>query len=94
MKETAISIIHGEDYFTLSTESKKYMNKLRKYAEQYPDDVEIKQISDSDYVEAYLPAKWFKFPKPPKKMPTRTPEGIQKSIQALADYRERKKKEI
>ena len=45
---------------------KKFINKLKKYAEKYPDDVDIVAEYD-DCITAHVPASWFKFSPPVKR---------------------------
>lgn len=64
--ETNILRDSSHDYMEFGTDERRYVNRLRKLAEEHPDDVKI--ISDDGkYVFAHLPLDWFKMPSPPIK---------------------------
>lgn len=65
--ETAIEIIHGDLFATVTTGRRAYKSKIKKWQEQYPDLVTIlaENIDGSIYVQ--LPSSWFRFVRPPAK---------------------------
>lgn len=64
--ETNILRDGSHDYMEFGTDERKYANKLRKLAEEHPDEVKIIN-DDGKYVYAHLPLNWFKMPSPPIK---------------------------
>lgn len=68
LKETAVNFIEGDDYITYFTSQRKYINKLLKQAEKYPDSVKITVKNEDGSIVAHLPLKWFKAPTPPKQV--------------------------
>lgn len=69
-RETTTNYIVGEKTFTFYSSETMWVNRIKKYAEQYPDDVKIIRLHcDDDGVRsviAELPKKWFNI-KPPIK---------------------------
>jgi len=45
----------------------KFISKMKKYKEDYPDDVEIVPVKDSNVIVCRFPAKWVKV-SPPRKI--------------------------
>jgi len=74
-QETHAGYIRGDKTITFDTGELKWMRKIRKWKEEYPDDVIIKHEnidpdSDDGAIESMvveLPIKWMKV-SPPKKM--------------------------
>ena len=81
-KETSVGYIVGDKYVSVSTDERKYINKILKYKENYPDDVVIVYQNKDGSITANLPQKWFKFPSPPKSM---SEENKQKVAQRMRD---------
>jgi hypothetical protein len=75
-------------YYTPSKQ--RWVNKLLKQAEKYPDLVEILAYNDDGTVHARIPANWFKPPSPPivREM---TEEQKEAGRERLAEYRKNKK---
>ena len=55
----------GEKVGCVTFSQKKFINKVKKYAKDYPDDVKIIAEYD-DCITAHVPVSWFKF-SPPRK---------------------------
>lgn len=68
VRETAINFDDESDYATYFVGQKKYINKLKKQAEMYPDEVQIRVVNPDGSIVASIPKKWFKPPAPPKKV--------------------------
>lgn len=67
MYETAINRIQGDNFCTVFTAERKYINQLKELAKQYPNDVEIQYINEDGSIGAKVPSNWFRFVKPPAK---------------------------
>lgn len=66
LRETSIERVQGDSYCTVYTGEKKFVNKLKKMAEEYPEDVNI--ISEDCLgIVAHVPYDWFKFISPKRK---------------------------
>jgi len=60
VRETTWSHIQGEVTGTLYTAENKWINKIYKWKQQYPDQVDIKHINEDKSIVVHIPAKWFK----------------------------------
>lgn len=67
MNETAINRLQGDDYCFVFTAERKFINRLKELAEEYPDEVEIQYINEDGSTGARVPSNWFRFVKPPTK---------------------------
>lgn len=70
--ETVVEFFDKQDHLTVSTGKKKYINKVKKWAKEFPDDVKYIENPDGS-VCATMPIEWFRFPNP-KKTRTMTEE--------------------
>ena len=68
-KETALNYLDVEKYATFCSSERKWINKINRLHEQYPNDVQIIHDAESNYgmILAHIPKSWFKI-SPPKKM--------------------------
>ena len=66
-KENAIEFFTGQTKATVSFCSPKYINRLNKLKEKYPEEVEILAVNEDGSVYAHVPTKWIKI-NPPKQM--------------------------
>lgn len=66
-KETNIEFVEGEIRATISTHRKRYINRLQKYAEEYPGEVEIVHTNKDGSILAHFPVSWIKI-SPPRKV--------------------------
>jgi hypothetical protein len=66
VKETAMYRIVGENYFTLDSAERKWMNRVAKWKEQFPDDVEILADNGGTSVLAHLSFSRFNFTAKPR----------------------------
>lgn len=71
MAETAVYFDNKEDYATWASGTQSGINKIRKVLEDFPEDVKL-IADDTEHVDGEIivkiPKKWFKNPRPPKKM--------------------------
>ena len=49
------------------TAERKFINRLKELAQDYPNDVIIQYINEDGSIGAKVPSNWFKFVKPPTK---------------------------
>lgn len=66
-KETCITRIVGDDHVGIYTGETKFLNKIKKLKELYPDEVIITHINDDGSICVNVPYDWLKFPSPKKK---------------------------
>lgn len=71
----------------ISTNIGKYVNKLTKLKEKYPDDVDI-IINPENWIYAKIPVTWFKLPLPKRRV---TEEQRQAASERLSQYHLNKK---
>lgn len=62
--ETNINHCAGEDWITVCTAEKKWVNRLRKLSKQHEDDVTIVAENPDGSLLVRLPYSWFQFPRP------------------------------
>lgn len=65
-RETCITRIQNDTHIGIYTSETKFINKLWKLKEQYPDEVVIKPNPDGSLC-ADLPYDWFRMPQPKAK---------------------------
>lgn len=79
LKETCIERVFGDEYCTVYTGERKFINRLKKYKEEHPDQVKIIEYDETtNSMLAHVPESWFKFVGPKKKGRTFTEEERQK----------------
>lgn len=68
MAETAMDYLSENSTATFSSSETKWINKIQKLANEYPDEVNIMQRPDDNqgYLVAHIPKSWFKVA-PPRK---------------------------
>lgn len=67
MNETTIEKVQGENYCTVFSSEKKYIGQIKKYQEDYPNEVRIVKVNEDGSILAHIPSDWFRFIKPPTK---------------------------
>ena len=87
MKETCLDHVRGEDYIIYCTSEQKWLNKLRKQMERYPDEVVVTAENPDGSLVVRLPYSWFQAPKPPAKRRPRTEEERLAGAARLAAWR-------
>lgn len=60
MNENVIEWITGEDVIAVTLSQKKYITKVKKLAQKYPDDVKILSENKDGSIFAHLPLKFLK----------------------------------
>ena len=88
-QETAIEYVKGDKYATFYSGELKYINLIRKFAEDYPDEVKICS-EDEGGVLAHIPVSWFRPPREPVKRQM-SEEWKQMAAERLKKAREAKK---
>ena len=64
-QENVIEWIRGDKEVTVTLAGNtKYNNKVRKYAEDYPEAVKIVAVNQDSSIVAHLPLSWIKISKP------------------------------
>lgn len=100
LQETWAGYVRGDKTITFDTGEQKWIRKIQKWKEQYPDDVIIKAQNidpDSedekiDSVVVELPIKWFKVAPPAKR--TLTEEQKLAARERLQTAREARKQNV
>lgn len=66
LKETCLNHIGGDGTMTFSSSEKKWINRITKLHEKYPDDVQITYAPEDNggVIYAQLPANWLKVSPP------------------------------
>lgn len=80
----------GEKVAGVTFSQRKWINKVKKYAEDYPDDVVIEAENDDGSIFAKIPVSWFKM-SPPKKGREFTEEEKAAIAERFALAREKRK---
>ena len=89
MIETSIDRLQGDDFCAVFTAERKFINRLKELAQDYPNDVTIQYINEDGSIGAKVPFDWFRFIKPPTKR-NYTPEQREAMSQRMKKARERK----
>jgi hypothetical protein len=55
IKENMIEWINGQKHISVTLHDQKYIGKVKKLAEQYPNDVKIKAINEDGSIFAHIP---------------------------------------
>jgi hypothetical protein len=66
VQDNAIEFLRGADTAVATFSQGKFINKMRRLAEEYPDDVEIEDVKNSSAIVCRFPATWVKV-SPPRK---------------------------
>lgn len=84
MNENVIEFLRGQETATATfCSATKYNNKIRRLAEEYPEEVRITAENPDGSIVAHFPTKWVKI-SPPRKM---TDEQREQAAERLAQYR-------
>lgn len=67
MHETTINRLQEDDFCSIFTSERKFINRLKELAQKYPNDVKIQYINNDGSIGAKVPINWFRFIKPPTK---------------------------
>lgn len=94
--ETTVDLVHGEKYCYFCTSVPKYIRYIKNLIGDYPEDIKVlydsTEHSDPEMrtLNVKLPAKWFKPPKPPRKV---SEENKEKFKNRMASYRNQKEED-
>lgn len=87
--ENVMEWIVDQKVGSVTFSQKRYISKLKKYAEEYPDDVEIIAENTDGSITAHVPVSWFKL-SPPRKGREFTEEEKEMAAERLRIAREKK----
>jgi len=59
-KETAWDHLQGESYGSFFSGEKKWITKIHKWKDQYPEQVDIRAENEDGSILVHLPIKWLK----------------------------------
>lgn len=89
-RDNNIEWVQGDTIVTASFHAKKYINKVKRLAEKYPDEVDYKENKDGTII-CHFPLRYVKISRPAVR--ELTEEQKQASRERFAKYREMKKEE-
>ena len=87
-RETCFTRIEGDAYMFVSSGERKWINRIKKDAEKYPDDVKILAVNKDGSLYARYPFDWAQYPRPKRKRPPMTEEQRSAARERLARARE------
>ena len=79
----------GDNVAIVTFSQKKWINKMRKYAEEYPEEVQIVVENEDGSIVGRVPVTWFKM-SPPRKGREFTEEEKAATAERLALARKKK----
>lgn len=83
LKENAIEFYKGDKRATVSFSQGKYISRIKKLKERYPDEVEIVAENPDGSLYAHIPTKWIRI-NPPRELSDEQKETL---IEQLAKSR-------
>lgn len=86
MYETTLDFVSDEDYLLMYTSDKKYRGRLRRLADDHPDEVTVK-VDDGMVLGVKMPVSWFRFPLPPKKRAPMSEERKEQARERMKELR-------
>ena len=75
--ENNIEFLTGQRKVTFTFTARKYINRIKKYKESHPDDVDFVENSDGS-ICGHVPLKWLKI-SPPKKVELTSEQKAERS---------------
>lgn len=63
-RENSIEWYNGNEIMTVTLSQKKFINKILKLAELYPDEVKVDIINDDGTILAHIPLRYLRFTRP------------------------------
>ena len=60
LRENAIEWINGQELVTVTLSQGRYISKLKRLAEKFPEEVEIVKINEDGTVLAHIPLSYIK----------------------------------
>lgn len=91
--DNSMEWLTGQKIGAVTFSQKRMVNKIIKYAEEYPNDIEIIRINDDGTVYAHVPISWFKL-SPPRKGREFTDEEKAEAAERLRVARKKKNETI
>ena len=88
--ENVMEWITGQKIGSVTFTQKRMVSKIKKYAEEYPDEIEIIAENDDGSIFAKVPVSWFKF-SPPRKGREFSDEEKAEAAERLRIAREKKR---
>ena len=82
--------ITGSKVGSVTFSQRKWVSRILKYAEEYPEDIKILAQNEDGSIFAHVPIKWFKF-SPPRKGREYTDEERALAAEVLRAAREKRK---
>ena len=79
---------NSKGLMTVFVTRKKWVNRVKKYAEDYPDEVKIKHENADGSVVAHIPVSYFKITRPPERELTEEQKAA--AAERLESYRKAK----
>lgn len=86
-KDNNIEWLNGSDRATASFHSKRYINRIKRLAEKFPDEVDYKENADGTIV-CHFPIRYVKITRPVER--EMTEEQRQQAAERFAQYRKEK----
>ncbi len=83
-KENNIEFLKGQQRATASFTQGRFISRIEKLAEQYPEEVEIVAHNSDGSICAHFPTKWIKI-NPPQKLSEERREELSKRMTELAE---------
>lgn len=79
-RETNFEYIAGEKTGCFFSSEQKWINKINKYAKNYPKEVQIITENKDGSIVAHIPVKWFKV-SPPRRISDEQRERLRDNLQ-------------
>lgn len=92
--ETCVTYITGETHAIFYSCDRKYVGRLRKLAEQHPEDVIITMDDPEFGLKAMVPKTWFREPRPPIKRAPLSEEQRQAAAERLNKGRTKQREAV
>lgn len=85
--ENAIEFLRNAKMATVTFTQGKYISKIQKYAESFPDEVEIVAQNKDGSIVAHIPVKWIKI-SPPRQISEEQKEAARERLSKYWDNKE------
>lgn len=89
-KENAVEWITGDESVSVTLSQKKYISKIEKLAQKYPEDVKIVARNEDGTIFAHLPLSYLKISRP-KQMSDEQREAARERFKKMWDNKGRDK---
>ncbi len=88
-RETAVNYIVGEKFATFYTAEKSYIENVKSWQKEYPNEIKIKHINNDGSIICNIPKSWVKI-KPPRKISDKQRELAAERFKKMWEDRNRK----